>query len=121
MAINLQEVQGFPANTVEFAVLVQNNGVTESIAKLYLHYRRCKILEFSCWIGSMAAKPVIPQHATRYTLKPSKLECFPAEYALMNRMRNGTSIGKLYTSLEDLLFMGFARAQLGQALHIRLM
>ena len=55
------------------------------------------------------------------SLKPSKLACFPAEYASTNRTKNGTSMGKLYTNSEDLLFVVFARVQPGQAAHIRLM
>jgi hypothetical protein len=53
--------------------------------------------------------------------KPSKLECFPAEYASMNNTKKGALIGKLYKSSEDLLLVGLERAQPGQALHIRLM
>jgi hypothetical protein len=34
MAIDVQEVEGIAANTTEFAVLVQNNCVAESIAQL---------------------------------------------------------------------------------------
>ncbi len=64
----------------------------------------------------MDAKPVISQHATRYVSKPSKLECFPAEYRSTKRTKNGTSMGKLYTSSEDLLFVVFARLQLEAAL-----
>jgi hypothetical protein len=79
-----------------------------------------KFLELACWTGSMDAKPVIPQHATRYVLKPSKLECFPAEYASRKRTNDGASIGKLHISSEDLLFVVFARVQPGQAAHIRL-
>jgi hypothetical protein len=51
-------------------------------------------------------------------MKPSKQECFHAEYASMKKMKNGASMGKLYTSSEDLLLVGFARAQLEQALYI---
>jgi hypothetical protein len=69
----------------------------------------------------MDAKPVIPLHATRYISKPSKLKCFPVEYASTNRTKNGPSIGKLYTSYDDLLLMVFATAQPGQAEHICLM
>ncbi len=93
MAIDVQKVESLPADAGEFAVLIQNNGVAEPVAQLYSHD------------GS----------------KPSKLECFPAEWASTNETRNGASMGKLYTSSEDLLFVGFARAQLGQALHMRLM
>ncbi len=80
-----------------------------------------KVLELACWMGSIEANSVMPQHAIRYTSEPSKLECFLAEYALMNRTRKGALIGKLYTSLEDVLFVGLARVQPGQALHMRLM
>ena len=80
-----------------------------------------KFLELACWTGSMDAKPVIPQHATRYVSKPSKLKCFPAEYASTKRTKNGASMGKLYTSSEDLLFVVFVRVQQGQAAHIHLM
>jgi hypothetical protein len=52
-------------------------------------------------MGSIEAKPVMPQHAIRYTSEPSKLECFPAEYASMNKTKKGALIGKLYTSSED--------------------
>ncbi len=69
----------------------------------------------------MDAKPVIPQHETRYASKPSKLECFPAEYTSTTRTKTGASMGKLYTSSENLLLVGFARAQPGQAEHICLM
>jgi hypothetical protein len=69
----------------------------------------------------MDAKPVIPQHATRYVSKPSWLECFPAEYASTKRTKNGASMRKLYTSSEDLLFVLFAKVQQGKAAHICLM
>jgi hypothetical protein len=80
-----------------------------------------KFWEFACWTSSMDAQPVIPQHATRYVSKPSKLECFPAEYASTKRTKNGASMGKLYTSSEDFFFVVFARVQPGQAAHICLM
>jgi hypothetical protein len=37
MAVDVQEVEGFASNTKEFAVLVQNNCVAESIAQLNFH------------------------------------------------------------------------------------
>jgi hypothetical protein len=80
-----------------------------------------KFLELACWTGSMDAKLVIPQHATRYVSKPSKLECFPAEYVSTKRTKNGASMGKLYASSEDLLFVVFERVQPEHAVHIRLM
>jgi hypothetical protein len=61
-------------------------------------------------MGSIEAKPVMPQHAIRYTSEPSKLECFPAEYASINKTKKGALIGKIYTSSEDLLFMGLDKA-----------
>jgi hypothetical protein len=80
-----------------------------------------EVLDLACWMGSIEANPVMPQHAIRYTSKPSKLECFPAEYASMNKTRKGALIRKFYTSSENLLFVGFTRVQPGQALHICLM
>ena len=72
-------------------------------------------------MDSIEANPVMPQHAIRYTSEPSKLECFPADYASMNKTRKGALIGKLYTSSRDLLFVGLARVQPGQVLHMSLM
>jgi hypothetical protein len=34
MAVDVQEVKGFAANTKEFAVFVQNNSVAKSVAQL---------------------------------------------------------------------------------------
>ncbi len=42
VAIDLQQLQRFSANAVKFAVLVQNNGMTELVAKLNAHYCRGK-------------------------------------------------------------------------------
>jgi hypothetical protein len=53
--------------------------------------------------------------------KPSRLECFPAEYASTKRTKNGASMGTLYTSSEDLLFVVFERVQPEHAVHICLM
>jgi hypothetical protein len=81
-----------------------------------------KFLELACTMSSIEAKPVIPQHATKYVSKTSKLKCFPAEYASAKRTRKGALIGKFQTSLVDLLlFVGFASAHPRQALHMRLM
>jgi hypothetical protein len=35
VAIDLQKIEGLSANTVEFAVLVKNDGVIETVAELY--------------------------------------------------------------------------------------
>jgi hypothetical protein len=43
------------------------------------------------------------------------------EYASTKRTKNDASMGKLYTSSEDLLFVVIARVQPGQAAHICLM
>ncbi len=117
----MKEFKCFTADPPKNSVLVQNNLVTKTVAQLDLHYAQFKVLELACWMGSIEANPVMPQHAIRYTSKPSKLECSPAEYASMNKTRKGTLIGKLYTSLEDLLSVRLARAQPGQALHMHLM
>jgi hypothetical protein len=69
-------------------------------------------------MGSIEAKPVLPQHAIRYTSELSKLKCFPAEYASINKTKKGALIGKLYMSSDDLFFVGLERVQPGQALHI---
>jgi hypothetical protein len=37
MAVDVQEVEGFTANNKDFAVLVQNNCMAESIAQLNFH------------------------------------------------------------------------------------
>jgi hypothetical protein len=37
MAIDSQKVEGLLANAVEFAILVQNDGVTETVAELCAH------------------------------------------------------------------------------------
>ncbi len=37
MAVDVQEVEGFAANTKEFDVVVQNNCVAESIVQLNFH------------------------------------------------------------------------------------
>ncbi len=79
VAIDLQKGKGFPANAVEFAILVKNDGVAVPIAQLCTHDSQCNVLELACRMGSMEMKPVIPQHATRCTSKPTKLECLPAE------------------------------------------
>jgi hypothetical protein len=47
MAVDVQEVKGFVANTKEFAVLVQNNCVAESLAQLNFHDSRCKVFGVS--------------------------------------------------------------------------
>jgi hypothetical protein len=121
MAIDLKEVKRFTADPKKIAVLVQNNRVTKTLAQLHLHNTQCKGFGINMLNGFHRGKSVMPQHAIRYTSKPSKLECFPAAYTSMNKTRKGTLIGKLYTSLGDLLFVGLARAQPGQALHMRLM
>jgi hypothetical protein len=54
-----------------------------------------KFLVLASSMGSIEVKPVMPQHATRYVSKPSKLECFLAEYASTKRTRKGALIGKL--------------------------
>ena len=42
MAIDMDQVKGLTADTKEFAVLVQKNRVTESVAQLYFHDSRGK-------------------------------------------------------------------------------
>jgi hypothetical protein len=80
VAIDLQKVEGLSANTVEFAVLVQNNGVTETVAELCAHDCQCKVFGISMLDGFRGSKSlVIPEISTRYVSKPSKLECFSAE------------------------------------------
>jgi hypothetical protein len=47
VAIDLQKVEGLSANPVEFAVLVKNNGVAETIAKLCAHDCQHKVFGIS--------------------------------------------------------------------------
>jgi hypothetical protein len=77
-----------------------------------------KVLAEGLPTGSMQAKLHIPQQPMRYTSDPLKPECLPAEYASKCITRNGASIGKLYTSLEDLLQVEFDRAQPRHARHM---
>ncbi len=72
-------------------------------------------------MGSITAKPVMPQQDRRYTSSPSKLEWLPALYASTKITQKGASMGKWYSSLEDVLQPGLESAQPGQALHIFLM
>ena len=74
-----------------------------------------KVVADACWIGSMQAKLHIPQQPIKQHSDPSKLACLPAEYASKNMTRNGASMGKLYTSSDDLPRVGLANAQPGQA------
>ncbi len=66
-------------------------------------------------MGSMQAKLHMPQQLMSYTSKPSKPECLPAAYTSKCMTKNGTLMGKLYTSSEDLPRVGFQRAQPGHA------
>ncbi len=61
------------------------------------------------WFHGGKAGHTIACNQIRF-LKPSKLECFPAEYASTNRTKTGALMGKLYTNSEDLLLVGSARA-----------
>jgi hypothetical protein len=56
MAIDLQKVEGLLANAVEFAILVQNDGVTETVAELCVHDCRCKVFGISMLDGIHGSK-----------------------------------------------------------------
>ncbi len=56
MAIDLQKVESLLANAVEFDILVQNNGVTETIAELCVHDCRCKVLGINMLDGFHGSK-----------------------------------------------------------------
>jgi hypothetical protein len=68
-----------------------------------------KIAADGFMIGSMQAKPVMPQQPIRYESDPSNPACLPAAYALKCITRNGASIQKLYTSLDDFPRLGLER------------
>ena len=69
-----------------------------------------KILELACSMGSIEAKPVMPQHAIRYTSKPSKLKCFPAEYASINKTKKGAFDWKVVHELGRFAFCGVGKS-----------
>ncbi len=77
-----------------------------------------KVVADGLVMGSMHAKLHMPQQPMRYTSDRSKPECLPAAYASKCITENGASIGKLYTSSEDLPRVGFERAQPGHARHM---
>jgi hypothetical protein len=56
VAIDLQKVEGLLANAVEFAILVQNNGVAETVAELCAHDCRCKVFGISVLDGFHGSK-----------------------------------------------------------------
>ena len=47
VSIDVQKVKSLPADAVEFAVLIKNNGVAEPVGQLYLHDGGCKVFEIS--------------------------------------------------------------------------
>jgi hypothetical protein len=65
VAVDVQEVKGFAANTKEFAVFVQNNCMAKSVVQLNFHDSQCKVFGVSMLDGPMDANPVMPQHAMR--------------------------------------------------------
>jgi hypothetical protein len=56
VTIDLQKVEGLSANAVEFAVLVKNNGVTETIVELCAHDHQCKVFGSSMLDGFHGSK-----------------------------------------------------------------
>jgi hypothetical protein len=56
VAIDLQKVKGLLANTVEFAILVQKNCVTETIVELCAHDCRRKVFGISMLDGFHGSK-----------------------------------------------------------------
>jgi hypothetical protein len=65
-----------------------------------------KCLELDCWMGTMEAKPGIPQHAARYVSKPSKLECFSCRVGVNEQDKEPRFDGKV-----EHQFRGLARGR----------
>jgi hypothetical protein len=118
MSIELKEVACLFEGTKELAILVQDNRVTEQNRSWIFMMADAKFWELACLIGSITAKPVMPQQNRRYASSPSKLEWLPALYASTKITEKGASMGKWYMSSEDVLRLGLESAQPGQALHI---
>ena len=47
VAIDVQKIKSLPADAVEFAVLIKNNGVAEPVVQLYLHDGQRKVFGIS--------------------------------------------------------------------------
>jgi hypothetical protein len=56
VAIDLQKVEGLSANAVEFAVLVKNDGVIETLAELCVHDCRHEVFRISMLDGFHGSK-----------------------------------------------------------------
>ncbi len=55
-------------------------------------------------MGSIEAKLVIPQHATKHISKPSKLECYPAEYESTKKDKKRRFNGEVVNQFGGLAF-----------------
>ncbi len=78
VAIDLQKVEGLSANAVEFAVLVQNNGVTETVAELGAHDCQRKVIGISMldgFHGSNAGHTTSCDQIRVKTIKARVLSC----------------------------------------------
>jgi hypothetical protein len=78
VVIDLQKVEGLLANTVEFDVLVKNNGVTETVAELYAHDCQCKDFGISMldgFYGSRAGHTTACDQIHVKTIKARVISC----------------------------------------------
>ncbi len=78
MAIDSQKVKGLSANAVEFAVLVKNNAVTETVAELCAHDCQCKVFGVSMldgFHGSKAGHTIACNQIRVKTIKARVLSC----------------------------------------------
>ena len=65
VTINLEEVEGFPANAEKFAVLVEDNGVAKPERRIIFIIAEAYVVAFAFWTGSIAANVHMPQAAIR--------------------------------------------------------
>ena len=93
-AVNFEEIEGFPTNPKEFAVLVEDNRMAETIVHDDLHNRGCKSV--GKWVDYQLHGCKRGHSATGNEIisNPSKPTCFPTKYPLMWRTIIGASIGK---------------------------
>jgi hypothetical protein len=119
VAIDLQQVEGLSANAVEFAVLVQNDSVTETIAELCAHDCQRKVFGISMLEGFHGSKAGHTTACIQICVKTIKARVLSRRVGVNKQDEEWRFNWKVVHRLEDLLLVGFARAQPGQALHMQ--